>query len=478
MKSILRTIVSSLILLPALSYAAPGDTVIFTQQGHYYFTPASNLYSGYTPLIDRMGRPYVYLATKEDGLVTFDVSNPLNPQPALTTPNTFFGNIKVSAVAQDSNYLFVGLGDFESGETSGLAILNISNPLAPVLVDQWDSAVFDGGIAQVIWQGNYAYLAGMTKGVIILDISDKQNIRYVSNILPDTSFGTHAYTYHSRGLCLNHDTLLVADDNGGLRVIDVTNKQVPVETGKFISPNIEANGNHVFYNHVQRRGNYAYCTMDYCSWSVVDVSNPAAMNEVAWNNTWGAVNVFDWFGSPGHTNEVVYDTPHDVMIVSGTSTEVLAFDPSVPSQPRLIGTYGNPNDSIGSYGVDVFGNMVVAAIVHNPLNWPYNSIEGGIQVLSWDVLTGANEIATASGTLNLYPNPANDQCTIALPASSDEIFTVEVFDVLGNCVLRSTANPNLDVRKTTIDLSALAAGVYTVRVSGKQIVSSGRIVKQ
>ena len=468
-------------ILPFVSLqlnASVNDTVIFTQQGHYYFSPASNYYSGYTPLIDRLGRPYVYLATKEAGLVIFDISNLMNPQPMATVPNSLLGNLKVSSIAQDSNYLFVGLGDFESGQTSGLAIINISAPLFPVLVDQWDSAVFDGGVAQVIWQGNYAYLAGMTKGVIILDISNKQDIRYVSDILPDTSFGTHAYTYHSRGLCLNHDTLLVADDNGGLRVIDVTNKQIPVETGKFISPSIEANGNHVFYNHVQRRGNYAYCAMDYCSWSVVDVSNPAAMNEVAWHNTWSAVNAFDWFGSPGHTNEVVFDQQNDVMMVSGTSTEVLAFDPSVPAQPRIMGTYGNPNDSIGSYGVDVFGNLVAIAIVHNPFNWPYNSIEGGLQLLSWNLITSSEEISIQDNSLKLFPNPSKEKCTIALPASTDEIFTIEIFDMTGRIVKTQNANVKTNGRNAELEIANLPNGIYSVRVSGEKMVSSGRLVKE
>lgn len=473
MKKSLRILLFT-VLFPFAAFASANDTVIFTPLGHYYFTPANNGYSGYTPLIDRLGRPYLYLVTKEAGLVTFDISNTMNPVVANTQPVSVFNNLKPSAVAQDSNYLFVGLGDFESGQTSGLAIFNITNPQSPVLLDQWDSTVFSGGVGQVVWQGNYAYLAGMTEGVIILNIANKQNIQFVSSILPDPNFGPHAYTYHSRGLCLNHDTLLVADDNGGLRVIDVTNKNAPSEIGLFISPNIEANGNHAIYNHVHRLGDYAYCTMDYCSWSVVNVANPAAMTEVAWQNTFGAQNALDWFGSPGHTNELVYDAPTNIMMVSGTATEVLAFDPAIPAQPRLMGKYGNPNDSIAAWGVDVYGNLVVAAIIHNPFNWPYNSIEGGIQLLNFSVLTGMEE-ETTQPSLTLFPNPANESCNILLPACESAL-TIDVLDISGRIVL--TQNVSRGEKEYQLDLSSLSSGMYTVRVSGDRVLQTAKVVKE
>ncbi|HET6990803.1 MAG TPA: hypothetical protein VFJ43_05740 [Bacteroidia bacterium] len=49
------------------------DTVIFSYQSHYYFTPENLMYSSYSPLIDRLGRPYIYVASKEAGLVTMRI---------------------------------------------------------------------------------------------------------------------------------------------------------------------------------------------------------------------------------------------------------------------------------------------------------------------------------------------------------------------------------------------------------------------
>jgi len=314
------------------------DTVIFNTLGNYNFNLT---YSGYTPLIDKLGRSYVYLATKELGLVTFNISNTMNPVPVDTQSVVSLGNLKVTGVAQDNNYLLVSLGDFQgAGENAGLAIFDVTNPVSPILLDRWDTLDFHNGTSSVIFQGNYAFLGAMRKGVVVLDISNKQDIRFVSQIIPDTTFGNPTHVYHARGLFISGDTLLVADDNGGLRVIDVTNKQLPIEIGKYKSSTILASA-YPFYNHVYRIGNYAYCALDYCGIEVVDITDPLLMTETSWLNPWNCSNfpppLGTWNGSDGHTNEIAYSASQNVLMFSGGDSQVLAVDPSDPAQPRIMG---------------------------------------------------------------------------------------------------------------------------------------------
>ena len=461
-------------VIPALSQ---NDTVIFSQLGHYYFTPASNYYSCYTPLIDRLNRPYVYAASKEAGLVTFDISNTLNPFPAHTETVAMLNNLRPTGVVQDSIYLLVSLGDFESGQTSGLAIYDISAPTSPVLLDLWDSTYFDKGAAQVIFQGNYAFLAAMDSGVVILDIANKSDIRYVSKILPDPTLFAHAYTYHSRGLFISHDTLLVADDNGGLRVIDVADKQFPAEMGAFNSPAINA-GAFTFYNRIYRKGNNAFCTVDYCGLEVVDVSTPSSMSEVAWINPYNCSGSGSWFNSHGHTNEITPTMNPDVLIASGGDEEVVAFDATNPAQPRRMGYYGLYHDSIVGWGVDEYNGLVASALIHNIFNWPYVSTQGGLQLLSWNLILGNDEQQIKTGNLNLYPNPANDFCTVELPASTDEMLTVQIVDVMGRVVKTENADPKINARNYALDLSGMSSGIYTIRVTGENVAYSARLVKK
>lgn len=447
------------------------DTVIFNALGNFNF---NFTYSAYTPLIDRFGRPYVYLATKELGLVTFDISNTLNPVPVDTQTVASLGNLKATGVAQDSIYLFVSLGDFQgTTQNAGLAIFDVSNPVAPVLLDRWDTAAFKKGTSTVIWKGNYAYLGAMQKGAVILDISNKQNIQFVSQIIPDTTFGNQSYAYHSRGLFLSGDTLLVADDNGGLRVIDVTNKQNPVEIGKFLSTSISSVTS-PFYNHVYRIGNYAYCAMDYCGFEVVDLSNPAVMSEISWLNPWNC-STSSWNGSDGHTNEIAYSTSQNVLMFSGGDSQVLAFDPSSPAQPRIMGAWGPPNDSVGTWGTDVYGNLVALANVKT-FGFPFVSNVGGLQLLNWNLVSGVEDNYGENNSINLFPNPSSGKFQVT--SHKSQITSMNVYNLYGKKVYSETIlNPKyLPVPQADLLLNLdLQNGIYFLQLIANDSVHTKKL---
>jgi hypothetical protein len=80
--------------------------------------------------------------------------------------------------------------------------------------------------------------------------------------------------------------------------------------------------------------------------------------------------------------------------------------------------------------------------------------------LNFDPTSAVEEApVTALEGVNIYPNPvANGLLTIA--TSQRENFSVEVFDSVGALVQSKRFNMT-----TTVDVSALAKGVYTVRVS-------------
>lgn len=444
--------------------AQSNDTVIFTPLGSFNF---SWTYSGYTPLIDRLGRPYVYLAAKELGLVTFDISNTINPAPVDTIPASSLGGLKATGITQDSIYLFISLGDFQgAGQSAGLAIYDISNPVSPLLLDRWDSSAFNKGTSSVVRSGNYVFLSAMEKGILILDISDRHNIKFISQIIPDISFGNHNYTYHARGLFISGDTLLVADDNGGLRVIDVTDKQKPVEIGKYINNTIDSVGA-AYYNHIYRIGNYAFCAMDYCGFETVDISNPATIINVAWLNPWNCTNqpppFGSWNGSDGHCNEIAYDSSHNILFISGGDSQILAFDPRNPSQPRIMGTWGQSNDSIGSWGVDVFGNLVALANIHT-LGFPFVSTVGGLQLLDWQLttVTGVKENSLPGETqLLAFPNPFSSE-TIINTNHSFHNANLVVKNIFGQTVKRLN---KISGQSVVIHRDSLPGGLYIVHLT-------------
>src|SRR5262249_54060812 len=139
--------------------------------------------SVYTPLIDRNGLPYVYGASPDIGVVIFNISNQMSPVPVDTIGIAALNNEKADAETQVGNNLYIASGNIQAGgERAGLTIYDVTSPAASVAHDHWDSAAFTHGCSQVIISGNYAYLAAMDDGIIILNISNRDNIQFVSHL--------------------------------------------------------------------------------------------------------------------------------------------------------------------------------------------------------------------------------------------------------------------------------------------------------
>ena len=70
--------------------------------------------------------------------------------------------------------------------------------------------------------------------------------------------------------------------------------------------------------------------------------------------------------------------------------------------------------------------------------------------------------------LALYPNPTTGIITVA---ADEEVVRVDVFDYTGR-------NVAVFESQTTLDLSRLAAGIYTLRVTLPERIEVRRVVKQ
>jgi hypothetical protein len=76
----------------------------------------------------------------------------------------------------------------------------------------------------------------------------------------------------------------------------------------------------------------------------------------------------------------------------------------------------------------------------------------------------------------MYPNPTNDQCTVALkdPLSGDKI-SISVYDILGKQLL-NTMHENRGGFEENIEVSSFKAGVYLVRVGDGSTFSTRKLI--
>ncbi len=453
---------------------AQNDTVVFTPLGQYNY-PVWN--STFKPLLNRQGQPYLYAASKEYGFVTFNISNVNAPAPVNTIPTASFATLKPTYVEQENNFLYVGLGDFQGADQiPGLAILDATVPQSPVIVDQWDTTAWTHGVSSVLIANGYAYVCAMEDGLIILDVSTPGNIQFVSQFLPDTNFGNPPYAPTARGCSYRNDTLLLAFDAGGLRMIDVSIKTAPAEIGQYVNTSLTSVAN-AAYNQVVWIGDYAYVPVDYCGLEVINVAVPSNMYSMAWNNPWNCIGL-SWFGSDGHANQIVYLANEQIVMVSGGDAEVLVFDASNPSQPDIIGWWGPSNDLGGSWGIDVLGNLVAVGRADNPFNSPFPADTGGVKLLQWQFIMNSTELTPQNYSISLSPNPSENVCNVLLPNVRSEKFTIEVCDISGRILIAKDVNQNETGSTTSIDISTLASGMYIVTVFTGEIRCSQRLIKQ
>ena len=449
--------------IPALLCAQPIDTVLLSEQS---FTHLPFLYSVYSSLIDRTDDHYLYTAGLEYGFCTFDISDPTAPDQILCLYPPVFNGLKPTNLFQENDLLFISLGGFHgTTQRAGLAIYNVNDPENAVMLDQWDSSAFNTGSAIVRVQDGYAYLGAMESGVVVLDVSEPDDISFVSAFQPDTVWpGIVSYPPNARGMALKGDTLFLAYDAGGIRAIDVSDKSAPFEIGHYVNPQQPANTADA-YNNLRLVGDLCYVASDFCGFEVVDISDPANMQQVAWVNPWDC-NGLSWFGSDGHTNELITAMHDSLLFISGGDSEVLIYDITAPASPQLVGGLIQPNDSAVVWGLDVKDSLVVLNYINNSAvifpPQPYYANDGGYRILTWrtDPSMSIHGCAARADRPSVSPNPTNGPVRIRRVEARPGELTV--LDPMGRVRMKQRVH----AQEVPLDLSPLGRGCYMVTVDG------------
>jgi hypothetical protein len=129
-----------------------------------------------------------------------------------------------------------------------------------------------------------------------------------------------------------------------------------------------------------------------------------------------------------------------MLFSNGNANDIRILDDLTVAQPSTASMIYLPDDGTGAPGVFSNGNAFAISLSFDPSA----SVE--------------TTVAKLEG-VNIYPNPvANGIITVA--TNQRENFSVEVFDSVGALVQSKRFNMN-----TTVDVSSLAKGIYTVRVN-------------
>lgn len=300
------------------------------------------------------GRPYLYAARNEGGVVVLDSER--GKEVAAVAKKELDG-LDATTLLLRGGTLYVALGNFFNprGSKYGLARIDVSQPDRPRVADVWESATKEKGASGLAMKGDTLAMGLMSRGVAIFDVGGNST-RLVSTLKPDPDFPLknprEPHVPNARGLAFSGDILYVAYDAGGLRAIDLADPRSPKEVGRYVQEGMKKKQQ--AYNNLVVDGSLAYLAVDYAGVEVVDISDPRNIKPLSWWNPWYADRPSNmWFNSKGHVSQLVFDRERKTLYVAGGDSDMVALDVSNPDRPRESASFGHPGDGRGTWAIDI-----------------------------------------------------------------------------------------------------------------------------
>ncbi len=108
-----------------------------------------------------------------------------------------------------------------------------------------------------------------------------------------------------------------------------------------------------------------------------------------------------------------------------------------------------------------------------------SDMQNGLYVLDATIALGLKDVKNANHlSLAAFPNPATDQVSVRFSLANSELITYEVFDVLGKNVFSKTKNESAGSAQEIIPLTNFSKGMYSIKISGKNIYGTTKFLKE
>jgi hypothetical protein len=410
-----------------------------------------------TMLHDRLGRDYLYVANKDDGLTIWDIQNLTSPNLVKQLSKLELGNLDAINLSQQGDFVYVALGNtFNTNEASGMAIVNVSNPNNAFIEDTFVLANSFGGSGIVETEGDFAYLGAMGNGLIILDISNKQNIQFISQFIPQINWpdvNQDSLKVNARGMVIREDTVYLCYDAGGFRIIDVSQKFNPIEIGRYSNPIM--NNLPRAYNNITIDGNLAYIAVDYCGLEILDFSNVNDIQLTGWWNPYDCPNN-NWFSSPVHANEIRLNKNCSQIFLSTGKSDMVVVDVSNPTMPDSCNFFGGISNNIGTWGVDVYENKLFLSYICT-FGIPFASNWSGFKAITMNECS-LDLYEIKNFEVKLFPNPTQNILSVT---SKFPIFEICIFQVDGKEIYKKEYDY---INSIEIDMEKHNFGRYLLEV--------------
>ncbi|MBT7616909.1 MAG: T9SS type A sorting domain-containing protein [Calditrichaeota bacterium] len=296
--------------------------------------PENPIYlAGYAPNsgdiadVDMIG-DYVYFATGSGGMEVLDINDPQRPRRIGRV------NFPCFIVAADDTHAYLSSSQLDRRWRTRMAIVDVTNPEDPVIVSDIDTEdiVFD-----LVIDNGFVYIANNNRGLTIIDVSDRENPEEVGN-LPGRKI---------RSLAVQNEIAFLPvykqeEPDSGLWIIDVSDPANPEELA-FFQWECAPGG-------IDVQNEFAVVTSKYPhSMWILDISDPgnpevrgsfidyssygslAIQGEYSFIANGSHLNIFDCAGAMGIPFPPDWSIEPENVIVTETDTvefEMVAVDPN------------------------------------------------------------------------------------------------------------------------------------------------------
>lgn len=300
---------------------------------------SSGVLKGAAASLTKVGR-YIYLSdVTAHGLDVFDISNPSHPQKAgffdlASIPGSQSSSYMIYSIKSCGNYLCMAL------DINGLVILDLATPQAPAFVGRLNTPIATG----LATDGDIVAVANDTDGIHLVDISSPDSPSEIG-LLPTSVGGWELSVMEGqeRGMIISDHTLFLTDPTHGLTIMDINHPASPTWIGQYITPLPN------WLQEVRVVNDRAYVIGRYSGFRVVDVSDPSAPREIAFDSDRKNLN------TQVPTSLIMRGT---YAYISDANYPFHVYDISNPGKPVQVGAVFDRAASDGAYDMELLEDTV------------------------------------------------------------------------------------------------------------------------
>ncbi len=270
---------------------------------------------------------YAYVAMS-NGLQIVNISNPSSP----TVAGSYIIGYSIQSLALNDTQAYLGTNN------SGMQIVDVTDPTAPTFLGEYGSP---NKVQDVAVVGSYVY-AAFTQTIHVVDVS-----------IPTIPAQAGSYSDYSGRMTVADDFLYLAAGGFGMRILDVSQPELPTEVSAFIPT-----GQNWYYPSVSDiavKENRAYIMYvgyspqpyisDVRALVIVDITNPTMPIEVEER----------YQGLPGLSYSTPIQTLGNYAYIAGQYNGFVIVDIATPTPPYLRYETGLPPVQIIAKDQYVYG---------------------------------------------------------------------------------------------------------------------------